>query len=187
MRTDVSLHPLDEGLLQALLGAAVADADPFEVMPPVDPDGPPGWTEQRQAAFLAFHRSRALAVEPVECTYVIAVDGDVIGAARLCPLDEPAGTVEAGVWIVRGQRGAGVGGAVLQRMISLARAAGFGAFFISTKPENTAVLRLLDGLGAVALREGGSVTSTIDLGTDSSETADTADTEAETAAEGARL
>ncbi|MCB5169245.1 GNAT family N-acetyltransferase [Streptomyces bambusae] len=166
MRTDVTLHPLDEARLRALLAAAVADADPREVMPPVD--GPPGWTQARQDAFLAFHRSRALAAEPVEVTYTIDVGGVVSGAARLCPLDEPLGTVEAGVWIGRSQRGAGVGGAVLQRMIGLARTAGFGALHISTKPENTAVLRLLDGLGAVAVREGDSVTSWIDLVEDTS-------------------
>jgi RimJ/RimL family protein N-acetyltransferase len=170
VRPDVTLRPLDEPRLLALLAAASADADPYEVMPPADPDGPPGWTAARRDAFLAFHRGRALAPEPVEVTYAIHVGEDVVGAARLCPLDEPEGAVEAGVWVGRSHRGAGVGGAVLQRLISLARTAGFATFFVGTRADNTPVLRLLAGLGAVTVREEGRVTTLIDLGLSEPET-----------------
>ena len=71
MRADVTLRQLDETLLRGLLDAAVADADPDEVMPPVA--GPDGWTDERQAAFLSFHQSRSLATEPIEATYAILV------------------------------------------------------------------------------------------------------------------
>ncbi|MYW04114.1 GNAT family N-acetyltransferase, partial [Streptomyces sp. SID3343] len=88
---------LDEDLTTALLDAAVADADPLEVMPPVD--GPPGWTADRRAAFLAFHHEWAA----TPTTYAILVDGRVVGAARLQPA--PAGGLETGLWIGRSYRG----------------------------------------------------------------------------------
>jgi GNAT superfamily N-acetyltransferase len=44
----------DEAGLRALLAVAVADATPEETMPPFE--GPPGWTEEKQAYFLEFFR-----------------------------------------------------------------------------------------------------------------------------------
>ncbi|MBW1596285.1 GNAT family N-acetyltransferase [Streptomyces sp. JJ38] len=165
MREDVILRRLDEALLPALLEAAVAGADPVEVMPPVP--GPPGWTAERRAAFLGFHRSRSrgLAAAPVETTYAVLVGGRVVGAARLCP--EPpgpvpqgaapgsggpgptaSGAVEAGVWLGRSARGAGVGRAVLGGLVAEARAAGFAELVAHTTPDNTGARRLLEGCGA---------------------------------------
>ncbi|GGK98765.1 hypothetical protein Ppa06_67000 [Planomonospora parontospora subsp. parontospora] len=80
MRSDVTLQPLDETSLRELLDAAVADADPLEVMPPVD--GPAGWTAGRRQAFLDFHRARSLSGEPVETTYVIRRQHAHAAAAR---------------------------------------------------------------------------------------------------------
>ncbi|MBA9004196.1 MULTISPECIES: GNAT family N-acetyltransferase [Thermomonospora] len=157
MRSDVALRPLDEELLQELLDAAVADADPLEVMPPVA--GPPGWTPERRSAFLRFHRSRALAAEPVESTYAIVVEDTVVGAARLCPMEERTGAAEAGVWIGRSHRGGGVGGAALRRLLALARADGIDAVFVSTTPDNTAVHRLLTALGVDLVRTEDAVTA----------------------------
>jgi RimJ/RimL family protein N-acetyltransferase len=163
MRTDVTLRELDEGLLRALLDAAVADADPREVMPPVA--GPDGWTAERRDAFTRFHRSRSLSAEPVETTYAVLVGGAVVGAARLCPLEGAAHTVEAGVWIGWSHRGGGVGGAVLDRLLTLARAGGFAVLYASTTPGNTAGRRILAAAGAPLVREGDTVTARVDLST----------------------
>ncbi|MET9319384.1 GNAT family protein [Streptomyces sp. NPDC003038] len=161
MRTDVTLHPLDEALLPGLLRAAVEDADPDEVMPPVA--GPAGWTPERRTAFLRFHRSRSLAAEPVEATFAIVVGETVVGAARLCPVEGAKRAVEAGVWIGRSHRGGGVGGVVLRLLMDRARADGREALFVSTKPDNAAVHRLLAGLGTDLVPDGETVTAWVDL------------------------
>lgn len=161
MRSDVTLRPLDEKLLRDLLEAAAADAGPLEVMPPVA--GPAGWTDERREAFLRFHRSRSLSVEPVESTYAIVVGEKVVGAARLFPLTDARHAVEAGVWIGRSYRGGGVGRAVIRRLLDLARAGGAERLFASTTAGNTAARRLLAELGADLVRDGDEVTAWVDL------------------------
>jgi RimJ/RimL family protein N-acetyltransferase len=161
MRSDVTLRPLDDDLLQELLNAAAADADPIEVMPPVA--GPPGWTPERRIAFLRFHRSRALAAEPVETTYAIVVGKAVVGAARLCPMEDAKRAAEVGVWIGRSHRGGGVGGAVVKELLAFARTDGFESIFVSTTPDNTAVQQLLTALGVDLIRTGDTVTAWVDL------------------------
>jgi RimJ/RimL family protein N-acetyltransferase len=166
MTTDVLLRPLGEPLLGELLRTAVADAEPGEVMPPVP--GPPGWTSARREAFLAFHRSRALADPPVERTWAVTVRDAVIGAARLCPLPEapgappPGGTVEAGLWLARSRRGGGAGGTVLRLLLAEAVTAGHGTLLVRTDAGNTPVRRIIDGLkapggGARITRDGATV------------------------------
>lgn len=116
----MELRELNHGNLPDLLEASVAGTDPLEVMPPVD--GPPGWNDERRQAFLDFHRARSLdAPEPVETTYVVEVDGRVVGAARLEP--QPEG-VEVGLWLARGHRGLGIGGEVLEALAVVARSQG---------------------------------------------------------------
>jgi RimJ/RimL family protein N-acetyltransferase len=161
MRSDVTLRPLDENLLQGLLDVAAADADPLDVMPPVD--GPAGWTTECRTAFLQFHRSRSLSAEPVESTYAIVVGETVVGAARLFPLKDVEHAVEAGVWIGRSHRGSGVGGVVLRDLLDLARADGVERLFASTTADNTATQRLLAALGVDLFREGDVVTAWVDL------------------------
>ncbi|GAT69833.1 GCN5 family acetyltransferase [Planomonospora sphaerica] len=161
MRPDVTLQPLDETSLRELLDAAVADADPLEVMPPVD--GPAGWTAGRRQAFLDFHRARSLSGEPVETTYVIRVGEEAVGAARLCPIEDAGHAVEAGIWIGRSHRGSGVGGAVLRRLFELARAGGARRLFASTTAGNTPMRRLLAAAGAELARDGQEITAWADL------------------------
>ena len=161
MRSDVTLRLLDEDLLRELLDAAVAGADPREVMPPVA--GPAGWTAERRTAFSRFHRSRSLSAEPVETTYAIVVGEKVVGAARLCPLADAEHAAEAGVWIGRSHRGSGVGGAVLSQLLSHARADGFGSLYVSTTIDNTASRRLIAALGVDVVRTGDKVTAWVDL------------------------
>ncbi|MEU2175511.1 GNAT family N-acetyltransferase [Nocardia sp. NPDC019219] len=144
MPTHVTLEPLDERCLTDLLHAAVADAEPGEVMPV---DGPGGWNTDQQERFRAFHRNRALASPPIESTYGIRVDGEVVGAARLCPLPDAPDAAEAGVWIGRSRRGEGIGTAVFAGLIDRAAAEGYTKLFVSTTTDNAAVLRLLAARG----------------------------------------
>ncbi|MBF6207160.1 GNAT family N-acetyltransferase [Nocardia asteroides] len=141
----VTLEPLHEDLLTDLLRTAVADAEPGEVMPVEGPDT--SWNADREASFRKFHRSRALASPPVESTYCVCVDGEVVGAARLCPLPTAKGAAEAGVWIGRSRRGSGVGTAVLTALIQRATVEGYSRIFVSTTADNTAVLRMLTARG----------------------------------------
>ncbi|MEA3529950.1 GNAT family N-acetyltransferase [Nocardia sp. CDC186] len=141
----VVLEPLDEALLTDLLHTAVADAHPGEVMPVEAPDA--SWNADREAGFRAFHRGRALTDPPVESTYGIRVDGEVVGAARLCRLPASEDTAEAGVWIGRSRRGTGIGTAVFAALIERAAAEGYSRLFVSTTPDNIPVLRLLTARG----------------------------------------
>ncbi|MFC9440023.1 GNAT family N-acetyltransferase [Nocardia sp. NPDC057030] len=153
----VRLEPLTEENLALLLAAAVADADPLEVMPPVD--GKPGWNAERKQAFLDFHRGRALAVgAPVEYTYVIVVGDRVVGAARLQPGD--AG-LEAGVWIGRSDRGRGVGTVVAEQLRVAAATIGARQVVAVTTVDNSAARRLLGA--ATATVSGDTVTATLAL------------------------
>ncbi|GGP76503.1 GNAT family N-acetyltransferase [Streptomyces melanogenes] len=162
MRSDVTLHLLDRTLLPELLHAAIEDADPLEVMPPVE--GPGGWTPERRSAFLRFHESRSLAADPVEITFAIAASQRIVGAARLCPVDKQAGVAEAGVWIGRSHRGVGVGGAVWRLLLDRARAEGFTSVYVSTTPDNTAVRALMDRIGVDLVRDGEVLTAFVNLG-----------------------
>ncbi|MFE9583265.1 GNAT family N-acetyltransferase [Nocardia sp. NPDC006044] len=153
----VELEPLTEHNLTLLLEAAVADADPLEVMPPVD--GEPGWNAERRQAFLEFHRGRALAEDaPVEYTYVIVVGGRAVGAARLQPGD--AG-LEAGVWIGRSDRGRGVGKAVAEQLRGVAAELGVRQIVAVTTVDNSAARRLLEAASATV--SGDTVTATLVL------------------------
>ncbi|GII80631.1 hypothetical protein Sru01_56130 [Sphaerisporangium rufum] len=163
MRTDVTLRRLDEDVLADLLAAAVAGADPLEVMPPVA--GPPGWTPERREAFLDFHRARSLSATPVETTYAIVAGGTVAGAARLRPVDGVPGAVETGVWIDRPRRGTGVGRAVLGLLVAEARAAGATRLHADTTAGNQAARSLLARLGATMEVHGDEVTAWADLTT----------------------
>ncbi|MFF3489004.1 GNAT family N-acetyltransferase [Streptomyces sp. NPDC002701] len=163
MRTDIKLCLLNQHLLAELLHAAVTDADPLEVMPPVK--GPDGWTPKRQAAFVQFHESRSLSADPVETTFAITVAGKVAGAARLCPMGGQPGTAEAGVWIGRSHRGAGVGTAVLELLLSRARAEDFTTVYVSTTPDNTAVRSLLSARGVDLVPDGEALTAHMNLTT----------------------
>jgi len=151
----IALTPLDEAALARLLEAAVAGADPLEVMPPVD--GPPGWTPARRDAFLAFHRARTA----VERTWVIDADGAAVGAARL----EPHGdAVEAGIWLARDARGRGIGKRVTALLLEEARASGAARFIASTTAANHSARALLAGTGAALTTEGDEVAAELRLG-----------------------
>ncbi|MPZ67275.1 MAG: GNAT family N-acetyltransferase [Pseudonocardiaceae bacterium] len=135
---------LSEANLTELLDAAVADADPADVMPAVS--GPPDWTEDRRRAFRDFHRARSIATaEPAEVTYVITLDDRVIGAARLQP---SADSVEMGIWIGRSHRGRGIGRLVAAELLALAQQTDATWIVASTTSDNTAAQQLLRDIGA---------------------------------------
>ena len=161
---DVELVLLTEANLTDLLDSAVADADPDEVMPTVD--GPPGWNEGRRDAFRRFHRARSIAAaQPVETTYVITVEGGVVGAARLEPVSDSRGSgVELGMWIGRSQRGRGVGRAVVAQLVALAEGTGAQRIVASTTTGNVAAQQLLRGIGATLTTTGDSIHATLDSG-----------------------
>lgn len=154
----VELQLLSEVNLSDLLDAAVADADPADVMPPVP--GPPGWTENRRRAFRDFHRSRSIATaEPAENTYVITLDDRVIGAARLQPSGD---SVEMGVWVGRSHRGRGIGRLVAADLLTLAQRTDATRIVASTTSRNTAAQRLLQDIGATLTTNGDSVDAILD-------------------------
>jgi RimJ/RimL family protein N-acetyltransferase len=157
--TEATLIPLDEPALARLLDAAVAGAAPPEVMPPVD--GPPGWTAERRAAFLEFHRGRSLRPQTaVERTWVVDIDGVAVGAARL---ERHGDAVEAGLWLSRSARGRGIGKQVTASLLAEARASGAGRFTASTTAGNDAARALLGGVGASLTAEGDEVAAELPL------------------------
>ncbi|SFO01053.1 Protein N-acetyltransferase, RimJ/RimL family [Pseudonocardia ammonioxydans] len=145
---DVRIDPLDERGLADLLDAAVAGADPAEVLPAA---AGATWDDGLRARFLAFHRGRALAPDPVERTWVVRADGDAVGALRLEP--GPDGD-EVGIWLVRDARGRGLGAAAVRQLLGPGQLAGpVGAagtpLVARTTTANRAALGLLRALGAV--------------------------------------
>ncbi|WP_326569279.1 GNAT family N-acetyltransferase [Amycolatopsis rhabdoformis] len=161
--SEIVLTPLDEPALHRLLEAAVADADPLEVMPPVA--GPPGWTPERREAFLTFHRRRCLDPDTaIETTWLVEIDGRAAGAARLQPVHGPSAVeVEAGVWLGRSVRGRGIGKRVTEVLLEAARDGGAARFIASTTVDNTAAHKLLTGTGADLDVHGSEVDATLDL------------------------
>lgn len=154
-RPTVRLQPVDDDVLEDLLAAAVADADPEEAMPPVA--GPPGWTVARREAFRAFHRDRrdGLAGPLQEATFAVVTDGEVAGSARLQRREGPA-TLEAGLWLARSARGRGIGTAVLRALLDEAAASGAHTVIAETTESNAAALGSLRGIGARLTVDGAS-------------------------------
>jgi RimJ/RimL family protein N-acetyltransferase len=144
----IRLLHLDDAVLDGLLQVAVADADPEEVMPPVD--GPPGWTPQRREAFRVFHldRSAGLSGPMHEATYAVQADGRIVGSARLERKDSPA-VLEAGLWLARSARGHGIGTAVLRALLAEAASSGAETVTAETTTDNHASQTILRRAGAV--------------------------------------
>jgi RimJ/RimL family protein N-acetyltransferase len=145
---EIRLTPVGEHVLEALLSVAVAEAEPHEVMPPVE--APAGWSQARREAFRAFHRRNYGGLDGPTRTAMYAVihsGGDVVGAARLTRRDE-AGTFETGLWLGQSARGQGIGLTTMALLLTEAARAGARAVVAETKPDNTAALRVLTRAGA---------------------------------------
>ncbi|TDB71690.1 GNAT family N-acetyltransferase, partial [Micromonospora sp. KC721] len=100
----VRLEPVDERNLEPLLSVAVAEAEPEDVMPPVD--APAGWSAARRDAFRDYYRASFAGLDGPTRTrmYAVVVGGEVVGMIRMRRCDEP-GVVETGMWLGRSARG----------------------------------------------------------------------------------
>jgi RimJ/RimL family protein N-acetyltransferase len=138
---DVALRPIDDATLEQLLQVAVDDAEPDEVMPPID--GEPGWTEHRRQAFRTFHRARRSGLDgPLrELGLAIVVDGEVAGVARMRRRDDDV--FEIGLWIGRSQRGRGVGTATITALRAFAGALRAAELVADTTADNAGMLAVL--------------------------------------------
>ncbi|WP_200210743.1 GNAT family N-acetyltransferase [Micromonospora coerulea] len=149
----VRLEPVDERNLEPLLSVAAAEAEPDDVMPPVD--APAGWSLARREAFRDFHRASFGGLDGPTRTqmYAILAAGEVVGMVRMTRCDEPA-TVETGMWLGRSARGQGLGAVALRELLSAAAAAGMQTVVAETTPDNAGALSVLRKCGA-KLREDG--------------------------------
>ncbi|MFG2055472.1 GNAT family N-acetyltransferase [Micromonospora sp. NPDC048930] len=147
----VRLEPVDEGNLEPLLSVAAAEAEPEDVMPPVE--APAGWSLARRDAFREFHRASFGGLDGPTRTrmYAIIAGGEVVGMVRMTRCDEP-GTVETGMWLGRSARGQGLGAAALRELLNAAAAAGMRTVVAETTPDNRGAISVLKKCGA-ELRE----------------------------------
>jgi RimJ/RimL family protein N-acetyltransferase len=144
----VTLVAVDERLLVSLLAVAVGDANPLEVMAPVA--GPPGWTADRRAAFVEYHRSRRAADPRAgEATFAVTVAGEVVGAARLAAVEDDPAALEVGLWLGRRSRGKGIARAVLPTAADIARGLGAHRLVARTTATNDVAVAALRGAGFV--------------------------------------
>ncbi|MBO4206548.1 GNAT family N-acetyltransferase [Micromonospora echinofusca] len=156
MAGDVRLVPVDDKTLEPLLSIAAAEAEPDDVMPPVE--APAGWSHARREAFRDFHRAHYGGLEGPTRTlmYAIMLGGEVVGMIRLARRDEP-GVMETGMWLGRSARGQGIAVAALRE--ALTEAAGHGARVVvaETTAGNTPAIGVLTRCGAVLRRDGDDV------------------------------
>lgn len=134
---EVTLTPVDEPMLVALLAVAVADATADEVTPPLTDS--PEWTEEQQQWFLAYHRDRQGQLDgPAgEATWAVLQDGHPVGSIRLKRTGSPD-TVETGIWLGRSARGRGIGTTAILTVAQRARAAGAQELVADTAATNLA-------------------------------------------------
>lgn len=144
---------MDEQTLEPLLSVAVAEAEPGEVMPPVE--APAGWSQARRDAFREFHRARfgGLAGPTRTVMYAIRAGGEVVGMIRMSRTDEPD-TVETGIWLGRSARGQGIGVAALRALLIEAAGVGASRVVADTTAGNDAALGVLSRCGAKITRDG---------------------------------
>lgn len=150
----VRLEPVDERNLEPLLSVAAAEADPDDVMPPVQ--APAGWSLARRDAFRDFHRASFGGLDGPTRTqmYAIVAGGEVAGMVRMTRRDEP-GTVETGMWLGRSARGQGLGAAALRELLHVAAAAGMDTVVAETTPDNAGAISVLKKCGAELREKGG--------------------------------
>ncbi|WFE37115.1 GNAT family N-acetyltransferase [Micromonospora sp. WMMD998] len=150
----VRLEPVDERNMEPLLSVAAAEAEPEDVMPPVD--APAGWSLARRDAFRDFHRASFGGLDGPTRTLMFAIvsGGEVVGMVRMTRRDEP-GTVETGMWLGRSARGRGLGAAALRELLHAAAAAGMHTVVADTTPDNAGAISVLRRCGAELREEGG--------------------------------
>lgn len=142
----VSLVDVDETVLAELINAAVRDAAPDEVTPPLDDAG--AWSDARLDWMRELHRERRTGLDgPAgEATWAVSRDGEVVGAVRLKRTGE-GNVLETGIWLTRSARGCGVGVAALEAVVAKAAAAGAHAVYAETTLANVRAQGLLRRVG----------------------------------------
>lgn len=158
----VRLEPVDERNLEPLLSVAAAEAEPGDVMPPVE--APAGWSLARRDAFREFHRAHfgGFDGETGTAMYAILLGGEVVGMIRMARRPEP-GTVETGMWLGRSARGQGVGAAALRELLNVAAAHGMRTVVAETTVDNAGALSVLTRCGARIRKDGDAVHAEICL------------------------
>ncbi|MFG1775026.1 GNAT family N-acetyltransferase [Micromonospora sp. NPDC049051] len=156
MAGTVRLEPVDEGNLEPLLSVAAAEAEPGDVMPPVE--APAGWSHARREAFREFHRASFGGLDGPTGTrmYAILAGGEVVGMIRMSRRAEP-GTVETGMWLGRSARGQGIGAAALRELLNEAAAAGMRLVVAETTIDNQGAVSVLRKCGAKLREDAGRV------------------------------
>lgn len=154
----VALVAVDDDILDALVEAAVTDADPDDVTP----DLGAGWTDARLAWLRRFHeeRRRGFDAHHDEVTRAIVVDHSIVGAVRIHRTPDDPSVAEIGIWVVRSKRGTGVGAAAIVATCELAAALGIRIATATTTSANTAARRILDRLAFQCSVDGTGVTAT---------------------------
>lgn len=155
----VELVPVDEDVLEALIAVAIAETDPDEVTPPLEP----GWGPARVAWLREFHRRcRPEGEEGDQLTAAVCVDGRVCGAVRWHRVS--AEDLECGIWLAGSARGRGLSGAVLDLMIEHAATTEARRLIARTTAGNGPALAVLRRAGAaIESGPGLSVSAVIEL------------------------
>jgi RimJ/RimL family protein N-acetyltransferase len=150
-----ALRVMDEALLAVVAALAVAEAEPYEVMPV--PQGSRRWTPELERAFVEHHRDRLAGFEGVhrEVCFVVMEGGRPAGVARLAHAGDE--TFEAGCWLARSARSRGVGARVLAELLAEAGRRD-ATLLATTRANNLAAITLLRRSGAeLVQRDDGTV------------------------------
>jgi RimJ/RimL family protein N-acetyltransferase len=144
----VALVAVDDTVLAQLVHVATTDGRADEVTPPLTAGG--AWTSARVAWLRDFHRARraGLAGPAHEATWAVVVDETVVGSVRLKRIEE-SGVLETGIWLTRGARGRGVGGAAMAAALRQAETLGANEVRAETTVANVGALAMLRRLGFV--------------------------------------
>lgn len=140
--SDVRLVAVDEAVLAELVAAAVADAAPGEVTPPLAADD--AWSQERIAWLRAFHLCRGAGLDGVlgEATWAVVVSGQVVGSVRL-KRTPSVGFFEVGIWLTRAVRGQGIGRRAVAELSAAAQQTGATTLCADTRASNAAALAVL--------------------------------------------
>ena len=142
----VGLIAVDEVVLEQLVQAAVSDASPDEVTPPLSAGAL--WTPARVAWLETFHRDRRAGISgaAAEATWAVVVGNAVVGSVRLKCTNEQ-GVLETGIWLTRSSRGRGFAVAAMVALLRKAAALGAQGVRADTTTGNTSALGVLRRLG----------------------------------------
>jgi RimJ/RimL family protein N-acetyltransferase len=154
----VELVPIDEDALERLVAAAVSDAAPDEVTPPLTPGE--DWTPERLEWMRDLHRGARAGLDGPDrqATWAVVAHGTVVGAVRLKRTAQPA-VLETGIWLTRSARGGGTGRSAIAAVLGRAQEMGAREVRADTSGDNAAALYVLQRLGFRTSPAGGRITA----------------------------